>query len=140
MRIRRVLPLLALLAACSDTSGPSARDVRISTTVNRAAPQSEPNVTVVVENRGSRPLVVPPCGDRIALGVDRYRNGRWENFSSNTCPFDLVSDPVELAPGESASSPLSLREPGRYRVQLNAYHRDDPDPSRMVVSEAFEIQ
>jgi len=140
MRILRILPLLALLAACSDTSGPGARDVRISTTVNRSAPQGEPNATVNVENRGSRPLLIAACGDRIALTVDRNRNGRWENFSAGICLFDVATVPVELDPGESVSAPLWLRDPGRYRVQVNAFHPGDRDELRMVVSEPFEIR
>jgi hypothetical protein len=138
MRTLRILPLLLLLAACSDTAGPGTRDVRVSTQVNGAAPPSE-NVTVTIQNRGSQPLLLPNCGERVSLVVERHVNGQWEDHSRDVCPALAIYAPLELAPGASASTSRSVREPGRYRVLLQAWHSDDPESRRTVVSEGFDI-
>jgi hypothetical protein len=140
MRILRRLPLLALLAACSDTSGPGAPDVRISTTVNRAALPGQPNVAITVENRGSRPVLLHHCGDRLVVMVDRRENGEWKTYKGGICTADLTWGPVELAAGAGISAQEWITEQGRYRLRLDAAYPQDFGAERGVVSTTFEIQ
>lgn len=139
MRILRILPLLALLAACEDTSGPSARAV-ITAQVKAEVPPAQPNVDVTVQNRGSRTLVVFSCRDRLAVTIDRFENGAWVNYSAGICLFDSTVGPVMLEAGESTTSPVHVGAPGRYRVQVSAWYRDDPDQTRTLVSNPFDVQ
>jgi hypothetical protein len=138
MRTLRIIPLLMLLAACSDTAGPSARAVRVSAQVNGAAQPGE-NVTVTIENRGSRPLLLPNCGERVLLTVERRIDDRWEPYSGEACLTLAIYAPLELAPGASLSTTRAVWNPGEYRIRLRAWHQDDPESARTVVSEEFDI-
>jgi hypothetical protein len=140
MRIFRLLLLLALLAACSDTAGPSAGDVRISTSVNRSAPRGQLNVSAIVENRGSRTVLLPQCGDRVVVLVDRREDGRWELYKGGYCIADVAWGPLELAPGAGTTAAESITERGTYRLRLETSYPDDREVVRTVVSAAFEIQ
>jgi hypothetical protein len=138
MRTLRILPVLLLLAACSDTAGPSARAVRLSAEVNDAAPPAA-NVSVTIENRGTHPLLIPQCGDRVMLTVQRRTGDAWQDYNGDVCLFLGISVPLELAPGATATASQAIREAGRYRVRLHAWPREDPEAARMVESEGFSI-
>jgi hypothetical protein len=134
----RILPLLMLLAACSDTAGPGARSVRVSAQVNPAAPPSE-NVTVTIENRGSEPLLVPRCSQRIMLSVERRAGGEWEEYSGDVCLFLDLSIPLELAPGATATTSRSVPDAGRYRIRLRAWPKNDTESERTALSSEFNV-
>jgi hypothetical protein len=139
MRIRRSFPLLLMLAAaCSDAAGPGAGAVRLTTLVNGDALPNDENVTVTIENRGSRAVFISRCGEYPMMVVQRREGGEWENYSGDAC-IGSFSPPLELAPGASASTSRAVREPGRYRVRLDPWYPDEPESPRRVVSEGFDI-
>ncbi|HST61458.1 MAG TPA: hypothetical protein VLK84_22320, partial [Longimicrobium sp.] len=131
-------PLLALLAACSDSAGPGG-DVRVNALLNAEVPPYGTNVSVTVENVGSRPVLVPRCGDRIMLVVERRVGGAWQDYTGDYCAFDVLSVPLELAPGARATSARHLGEPGRYRARVDVWHADAPDDVHTVRTAGFDI-
>jgi hypothetical protein len=140
MRISRILPLLALLAACSDDATGPAAGVRLSAMVNGSPPPGGGNVTITVENRGSRPVLLPRCGDHVMVAVERRVGGEWESYSEGVCPFDLVSVPLELAPGATAASAHQIRDSGRFRARLDVSHADEPETVQSVRTSGFDIR
>ena len=139
MRISRILPLLALLAACSDSAGPGG-DVRADALVDRSPPPGGNNVTVTIENRGSRPVLLPRCGERIMLAVERRVGGAWQEYSGDVCAFDIVSVPLELAPGATATAGREIRDSGRFRARVDLWHADEPETVRSVRTSGFDIR
>lgn len=140
MRILRILPLLAVLGACSDSSGPSAPNVEVQTIVNSSPGQGQPNVAITVENQGSRPVLLEHCGDRLLVMVDRREDGEWETYKGGLCTAEVSWAPRELAPGARLTAAEWLTQPGRYRLRLAASYRDDREPVRTVTSGGFTVR
>jgi hypothetical protein len=138
MRTLRFLPLLALLAACSDGTGLGAGAVRMTAMVNGDAPPNGDNVAVTIENRGSRTVQMLLCSDtRVTMVVERRVDGAWEDYGGDAC--FAVYRPVDLEPGASRAETRAIREGGRFRFELRVWSKDDPESQRTVYSEGFDV-
>ena len=138
MRTLRLFPLLALLlAACSDSTGPGA-GVRMTTMVNGDAPPSADNVTLTIQNRGSRTVQMLLCSDtEVSLAIERRVEGEWEDYAGDAC--FAVYRPVDLEPGATRAETRSVREAGRYRFELRVWDKNLPEAQRTVYSPAFDV-
>ncbi len=138
MRSLRLLPLLAVLAACSDSTGPAGA-VRITATADAAAPPGSDNVTFSVENRSGRTVQMLLCSDtEVTLVVERRVAGRWQDYAGDPC-FAMYQ-PVDLAPGATRTETRAVREAGEYRLELRVWYRDNPEGQRIAYSDAFEVR
>lgn len=134
----RLLPLLALLAACSDGTGLGAGTVRMTTMVNGDAPPNGDNVSVTIQNRGSRTVQMLLCSDtRVTLAVERRVDGAWNDYGGDAC--FAVYRPVDLEPGASRAETRAVRDGGRFRFELRVWSREDPESQRTVYSDGFDI-
>lgn len=126
MKLLGLLPLLILSACAGDPAGFVGGDLRMTISVDAAAPAPEHNVVVQVENRSDRTLyVLRECGNIAAWGLERRVNGGWVDAPYAILCFGYTP-PVELAPGESTSSSVPVHEPGRYRSTVRVATSPDP--------------
>lgn len=140
MRILRFAPLLALLAACSDTSGPGDGSLRLNAFVDQDAAPGEPNVEITIQNRGAFPVLLDRCGQRVMMVVDRRENGGWGEYMGDVCHAAVGEEPLTLAPGASTTTTRSLEESGEYRIRLEPWTAGEPGERRTVASPKFEVQ
>lgn len=138
MRILRLLPVLALLAGCSDSTGLAAGAVRMTAMVNGDAPPTGDNVSFTIQNRGSRTLQMLLCSDtRVTVAIDRREDGAWKDFGGDAC--FAVYRPVDLAPGATRTETRAVREAGRYRFEIRVWEKGEEESHRTVYSDGFDV-
>ena len=138
MRILRFLPLLALLAACSDSTGVGDGAVRMTTMVNGKGPPGGENVSLTIQNRGSRTLQMLLCSDtRVMVAIDRHEDGAWKDYGGDFC--FAVYHPVDLEPGATRTETRAVPEAGRYRFEIRVWEKGEEEAHRTVYSDGFDV-
>lgn len=175
---RSRIPLLAAFViaaapACSDGGTGPTRDAAAPiqtaalsytlTPLSRIATSAE--IEFVFTNRSEAPIYIPNCNGWIEVVVERETDDGWVFAASQGYP-DCLSPVIDLAPGESASSSVTVVQsrdvssfccgfepgtepPGIYRVRATSAVRDataggppfgDPVEERFVVSNRFRLE
>jgi hypothetical protein len=141
MRLHRLGLLLPLLLAACDGGpvGVVARDVRLTTVVNQAAPPPPENLTFQVQNVGIRTLyLMDHCGETVTPWFQRRQGGVWVDAPYGQVPcFASITAPVELGPNATVERSLVIDEPGRYRMRLRVGTR--PDGGVQTVYREFSV-
>jgi hypothetical protein len=139
--MRRLLSAAAcLLAACSDPAG-SAGGVRVVPERDAYAvfrPDETVEVRYTLTNTSPLPVYLPPCGQHLAVELDRRDGGAWVPAGPAWyCPA-VFSPPVEVGPGESYTDVVPVTGFGTWRVRA-AYGRmgGRGEDARIAVSSAF---
>lgn len=141
-RILSALPLV-ILAACTSPfgSGGPALQVRSEQEEYVAHPiSSVSSVGFTVKNEGDESLYLPRCGDEVSVAVDRREGGDWRQAYSGICQALSLSSPLELKPGESVRSVVSVGEAGRYRIRVRAPASLGSERFHEAVSNAFTVE
>ena len=141
-RILSALPLV-FLAACTSPFGSSAPELQVRTDQEEYVAHPIGFISPVgftVKNEGDASIYLPRCGDQVTVAVDRREGGEWRQAYSGICPAVNVSSPLELKPGESVRSVVSVGEPGRYRIRVRS--ADSPGSERFdeAVSNPFTVE
>jgi hypothetical protein len=142
-RVLSALPFI-LLAACGSPFGSSGPELKVRTEqeVYVANPISFVSpVAFTVKNEGDESIYLPHCGE-VIVAVDRREGGDWRQAyaGGGICPAVYTSGPLEVQPGDSVRSVVSVGEPGRYRIRVRA--TDSPASSRFdeAVSNEFRVE
>jgi len=143
-RVLSALPLV-ILAACTSPFGSGGPDLQVRTEQEKyvADPISfVHSVGFTVKNEGDASFYLPRCGDQVIVAVDRREGGDWRQAygGGGICPAIYVSGPMEVQPGDSVRSTVSVNEAGRYRIRVRA--TDTPGSSRFdeAVSNTFTVE
>jgi hypothetical protein len=131
--------LLALLAACSSSTGPTA-DVRVQTAQRTYGLNGNPVVPVqfTVTNQTSAEVALAACGGTPAAMLQRRDGSQWATVTSGICPAVLEMAPIRLAPGATASGVVEIHNtPGTFRIGLP--HLELPSESPRATSPTFEV-
>jgi hypothetical protein len=142
-KILSALPLV-FLAACSSPFGSGGPELKVRTEQEEyvAVPIGFINpVGFTVKNEGDESIYLPHCGE-VIVAVDRREGGDWRQAygGGGLCQAINTSGPLEVQPGDSVRSVVSVGEPGRYRIRVRA--TDSPSSSRFheTVSNTFTVE
>lgn len=70
----------------------------------------------MMRNDTRETIHVDRCGNRVLAGLERRAGLGWENEMAALCVLSIMSTPLALAPGESVTDSVFVRNPGVYRV------------------------
>jgi hypothetical protein len=142
-RILSALPFI-LLAACSSPFSSNVPELKVRTEQEEYVANPLSFVSLVgftVKNEGDESIYLPHCGELIVT-VDRREGSDWRQAygSSGICQAVNTSGPLEVQPGDSVRSVVSVDEPGRYRIRVRA--TGSPGSSRFheTVSNTFTVE
>ena len=104
--MRRILPLVALLAACGSPIGPDS-DAEALMVTDSAAYRLRPTwddgvettIAYAYSNRTGRAVSLPNCRGNVAPDVDKWVNGRWV-LAWSSPKDDCLSSPVTIERGQ----------------------------------------
>lgn len=139
--MRRTLSafLLALLAACSSSTGPDT-GVRVQTQ-QRTYMWDAHRVAAVqftVTNHTSAEVALASCGATPSAVLQRREGSQWATIGSGICPAVLDMAPLRLAPGASAAGVVEIHETvGTFRIVLPDPEVDTGKPR--AISPTFEV-
>jgi len=136
------LPLL-LLAGCTSSLGSSGPELQVRTEQEEyvASPISSVSpVGFTVTNDGDESIYLPRCGEQVAVAVDRRDGGDWRQAYSGICQAIYEASPLELKPGESVRSVVSVGAAGRYRIRVRATASPGAERFDEAVSNAFTVE
>ena len=139
--MRRTLSavLLALLAACSSSTGPTT-DLRVQTAQRVYGWDANGVVAVAftVTNQTSAEVALASCGGTPAAMLQRRDGSRWVTVASGICPAVLDMAPLRLAPGATATGMVEVHNTaGTFRIGLP--HPELSSESPRATSPTFEV-
>lgn len=143
-RFLSALPLL-FLAACTSSLGSSGPELQVRTEQEKyvASPVSSvSSVGFTVKNEGDESIYLSHCGDQVFVAVDRREGGDWRQAygGEGICQAIYDSGPLEVQPGDSVRSVVSVDEPGVYRIRVRASDGPGSGRFREAVSNAFTVE
>ncbi len=143
-RILSALPLV-ILAACTSPFGSGGPELKVRTEQEEYV--AEPigfikPVGFTVKNEGDQPIYLPHCGGQVVVAVDRREGGDWRQAQGGggICQAVYEGGPLEVQPGDSVRSVVSVGEPGRYRIRVRAADSRDSGRFHQVVSNTFTVE
>lgn len=120
--VLRLAAVALLAAACRNTTTPAAGgEVRVETlrgTYTREPSTRRATVTFRVDNGIAEQIFVFRCGEEAVLDLERREGGAWVQVAQPECAPGQRGLPLTIAPGESGTMLVYLREPGTYRLRV----------------------
>jgi hypothetical protein len=143
-RILSALPFL-LLAACTSPFGSKGPELQVRTEQEEYVVDPIRFVSAVgftVKNEGDESIYLPHCGDQVIVAVDRREGGDWRQVSGDggICEAIYPSGPLEVKPGESVRSVVSVGARGSYRIRIRVTESPDSERFDQAVSNAFTVE
>lgn len=142
-KILSALPFI-LLAACSSPFSSSGLELTVRTDEEEYVANPISSVSLVgfiVKNEGDESIYVPHCGE-VIVAVDRREGGDWRQAygGGSLCQAINTSGPLEVQPGDSVRSVVSVGEPGEYRIRVRATDSRDSNRFHERVSNTFTVE
>jgi hypothetical protein len=142
-KILSALPLV-FLAACTSPFGSGGPELQVRTEQEEyvASPiSSVSSVGFTVKNEGDESIYLPHCG-QVIVAVDRREGGDWRQVSGGggVCQAISTSGPLEVKPGESVRSVVSVGARGTYRIRVRATESPGSERFDEAVSNAFYVE
>ncbi len=138
--MRRILSAvtLVLLAACSDSTGPTT-GVRVQTEwrTYQLGGQEVLPVPFTVTNTSDAGVELLACGGTPVIELQSREEWRWTTIAGTICPANLVTTPIELAPGASVTGEVQIYNVGTFRIVLPNPSLDAREPR--AISPTFEV-
>jgi hypothetical protein len=141
-RFLSALPLL-FLAACTSPLGSGGPELQVRTEQEEYVSNPITSVSSVgftVTNDGDESIYLPRCGEQVTVAIDRRDGGDWRQAYSGICQAIYQATPLELKPGESVRSVVSVGEAGRYRIRVRAAASPESERFDEAVSNAFTVE
>ena len=136
------LPLV-FLAACASPMESSGPELQVRTEQEEYVANPISSISSIgfsVTNEGDESIYLPRCGDQVSVAVDRREGGDWRQAYGGFCQAIYQSSPLELKPGESVRSVVTVGEAGRYRIRVRAAASLESERSDEAVSNAFTVE
>lgn len=138
------LPLV-FLAACSSPFGSGGPELQVRTEQEEYVADPLRLISAVgftVKNEGDESIYLPHCGDQVIVAVDRREGGDWRQVSGDggICEAIYTSGSLEVKPGESVRSVVSVGARGSYRIRVRATESPDSERFDQAVSNAFTVE
>lgn len=143
-RFLSALPLV-FLAACTSPFGSGGPELQVRTEQEEYVANPISSVSAVgftVKNDGNESIYLPRCGDQVFVAVDRREGGDWRQVSGGggICQAIYDSSPLEVLPGESVRSVVSVGAAGRHRIRVRVTESPGSERFDEAVSNAFTVE
>jgi hypothetical protein len=141
MRTPHLVVAMSLLVLSCEDSGTSPMDGPAAVT-DRSDYLVGETIRLGFRNNGSDPLLLASCCTSVALYVDSWENGTWQQVEARGLPCFMLCPSIEfvVAPAHTFLDSLSIQNEGTFRLRIPFAERGQGSFKNEVVTNSFMVR